>query len=85
MKSIVSPNVHGLIVNPEDAAQAGDVGESGPVLGEDYHGDVDLDDDHDDHDDAPVPSENGWRDAVLGGLLRLPQPPPRPLLPRHHL
>jgi len=34
------PNVDGLIVNPEQAAEAGKVGEGGPVPGEDGRGDA---------------------------------------------
>ena len=72
---IILPNVDGLIVNPEQAAQAGKIGEGGPVPGEDKVALGQYDAPH-----IPVPGEDGRGDAVGGSLLRLHQPPSRSLL-----
>ena len=70
---IILPNVDGLIVNPEQAAEAGKVGEGGPEAGEDELGQhVAL--------HLPVPGEDGRGDAVRRGLIRLHQPPSGSLL-----
>ena len=77
-KSIVLPNVDSLVVNPEHTAQAGKVGEGGPVPGEDELGQhVEL------PHHLPVPGEDGRGDTVRRGLARLHQPPSGPLLPHH--
>ena len=77
-KSIVLPNVDSLVVNPEHTAQAGKVGEGGPVPGEDELGQhVEL------PHHLPVPGEDCRGDTVRRGLARLHQPPSGPLLPHH--
>ena len=62
------PDVDSLIVNPEYAAQAGNVGEGGPAPSKDELGQHAV-------PPLPVPGEDGGGDAVRRSLACLQQPP----------